>query len=101
VSELVQLYEAGATLAALSRQFDIHEQTVREHLRRRDVTIRPQQVLTAERADQVVTGYLAGKSLRTLAREFDLSVSGVRNYVLRAGVTLRPAVRPKGQAASE
>jgi len=100
VTDLVGLYRAGSSLTALSRQFDIHEQTVRAHLCRQGVTIRPQHVFTTGQSEQVVAGYIAGKSLRTLAREFDVSTGSIRNYVLRAGVALRPPVRPSRHATS-
>jgi len=46
VVELVDAYKAGVSQAELTRRFGVHEQTVRAHLRRQGVTLRPQRVLT-------------------------------------------------------
>ncbi|NJC24238.1 DNA invertase Pin-like site-specific DNA recombinase [Arthrobacter pigmenti] len=48
VDELVELYAAGTSVRDLTRLFGIHEQTVKAHLRRRGVTLRPLRALTPE-----------------------------------------------------
>jgi hypothetical protein len=87
VDALVAAYETGTAIDGLARDFTLYHQTVRYHLKRRGVAIRPQAVLTPEQAEQVVAAYGAGQSLRQLATEFDTTYSSIRNCLLRAGVT--------------
>ncbi|MCA1676100.1 MAG: helix-turn-helix domain-containing protein [Actinobacteria bacterium] len=58
VAELVAAYEAGASQRELARRFGLHEQTVRAHLRRHGVKIRPQRKLTEEQEGEVVRLYV-------------------------------------------
>ncbi|MCA1603569.1 MAG: helix-turn-helix domain-containing protein, partial [Acidobacteria bacterium] len=57
VGELVAAYKAGMSQKELARRFDLHEQTVRAHLQRQEVTLRPVRVLTEAQEDEVVQLY--------------------------------------------
>jgi hypothetical protein len=63
---LAERYRSGTSIKALGRQFDLHEQTVRAHLERADVKLRPQQVLNQIEVEEISELYLAGVSLRQL-----------------------------------
>lgn len=41
IAELVASYVAGASMRSLGKQYGMHEQTVRAHLRRQTVELRP------------------------------------------------------------
>jgi len=90
---LVKSYRAGIAIKALSRQFGLHEQTVRAHLERAAVELRPQQVLTAAQAAEIAELYRAGVSLRQLGLQYNVADNSIRNYLLRANVELRAARR--------
>ncbi len=98
---LVSAYQAGRSVAALSRDFKIHKSTVQAHLVRAGVVLRPQKVLTADQATEAIELYLAGATLKQLGPKFGVGHNTIRNYLLRAGVELRAAkrqtrVRPSG-----
>ncbi|SDI90795.1 hypothetical protein SAMN05444157_0742 [Frankineae bacterium MT45] len=101
VAELVTAYQDGASLQRLSRDFSLHEQTVRAHLERSGVILRPWKVLTQDQVPAVIQRYADGRSLRELSVEFGVSNGTIRNYLLKAGVVMRPARRPMRQAASD
>jgi hypothetical protein len=81
----VKSYRAGTSIKALSRQFQLHQQTVRAHLERAAVELWPQQVLTAGQVDEIAELYRAGASLRELGLQYNVA-NNIRNYLLRAGV---------------
>jgi lambda repressor-like predicted transcriptional regulator len=89
----VKSYRAGTSIKALSRQFELHEQTVRAHLERASVELRPQRVLTIDQVAEIAELYRGGASLRQLGLQYDVANNSIRNYLLRAGVPLRAARR--------
>jgi lambda repressor-like predicted transcriptional regulator len=93
IATLVKSYRAGTSIKALSRQFQLHVQTVRAHLERAAVELRPQQVLTPGQVDEITELYRAGASLRELGLHYNVANNSIRNYLLRAGVQLRPTRR--------
>ncbi|HST47729.1 hypothetical protein [Jatrophihabitans sp.] len=90
---MVKSYRSGASIKALGRQFELHEQTVRAHLEHAGVELRPQQVLTASQVVEIVELYQAGASLRQLGLQYNVANNSIRNYLLRVGMELRPARR--------
>ncbi len=58
VAQLVDAYQAGTSQAELSRRFDLHEQTVRAHLRRQRVSLRPLRALTEAQEVEVMRLYV-------------------------------------------
>lgn len=94
VGELVAAYEAGASQRELTRQFGLHEQTVRAHLRRQGVRLRPQRVLTAGQEDEVVRLYVEETwTLREVAALFGVGQTAVRNVLVRRGARRRPQAK--------
>jgi lambda repressor-like predicted transcriptional regulator len=93
IAALVKSYRTGISIKALSRQFGLHEQTVRAHLARGGVELRPQQVLTTAQVEEIAQLYRAGASLRQLGLQYNVANNSIRNYLLRASVELRPARR--------
>jgi hypothetical protein len=54
VEKVVARYKAGASIRSLGEAFGLHEQTVRAHLRRRGVELRPVRALTEEKEIKIV-----------------------------------------------
>ncbi|MDQ3224166.1 MAG: hypothetical protein M3Q75_11955 [Gemmatimonadota bacterium] len=99
VTELVDAYEAGASQRDLTRRFDLHEQTVRAHLRRRGVTLRQQQALTDAQEAEAVRLYVEKAwTLAKLAVWFKVGPTAIRNVLVRRGVERRAQSRGCGQA---
>ncbi len=94
-------YRAGSSIKGLGRNYNLHEQTVRAHLKRQHVQIRPAAALDDQLTPRIVEQYLAGMSLRELGREYQVAANSVRNRLLVSGVALRPPVRTKRQPASQ
>jgi lambda repressor-like predicted transcriptional regulator len=94
VAELVDAYEAGASQRELTRRFDLHEQTVRAHLRRQGVKLRPLRALTEAQEVEVVGLYVEKVwSLAELAGKFAVSQTAIRNVLVRRGVGMRAQAR--------
>jgi len=94
VAELVGAYEAGVSQRELTRRFGLHEQTVRAHLRRQGVRLRPQRVLTAEQEVEAVRLYVEEVwTLAELAVRFGVGQTAVRNVLVRRGVGRRTQAR--------
>jgi DNA-directed RNA polymerase specialized sigma24 family protein len=82
--ELVQAYVAGESQRELARRFGLHEQTVRAHLRRQGVTLRPIRVLTEAQEEDVVRLYVEEMwTLAELAVKFEVSAAAVRQVLVR------------------
>jgi lambda repressor-like predicted transcriptional regulator len=95
---LVTAYQAGRSLAALSREFKLHKRTVHAHLVRAGVELRPQQVLTPEQVAEVIELYQSGATLKQLGLQFGVANASIRNYLLREGIQLRAAKRRPANA---
>ena len=93
IDAMVAAYEAGRSLAALSREFKLHKRTVHAHLVRAGVDLRPQQVLTSEQVAEVIKLYRSGATLKQLGPQYGVANASIRNYLLRARVELRAAKR--------
>lgn len=92
VDELVGLYEAGATLAELGRQFGVDRRTVAAHLVRRAVPIR-QGGLDGSLVAEAGALYESGLTLLQIGMRFGVSQQAVRRYIAAEGVTIRPSAR--------
>jgi len=94
VVELVDAYKAEVSQAALTRRFGVHEQTVRAHLRRQGVKLRPLRLLTGVQEAEAVRLYVEEMwSLAELADRFKVGQAAVRNVLVRRGVERRAAAR--------
>lgn len=72
VDELVAVYEAGATLRGLAKQFHIHRLTAAAHLARRSVPVR-RAGLDSVQAKEAARLYQAGWTLVQLGRRFEVA----------------------------
>ncbi|WP_460755262.1 hypothetical protein [Myceligenerans cantabricum] len=91
ITELVERYEAGTTIRSLGDTFGMHEQTVRAHLRRQGVTLRPVCSLTPEQDVEVERLYVAENwTMAELGRRFEVDASSIRRALVRRGVERRP-----------
>jgi len=94
VAELVARYHAGASIRSLSQAFGMHEQTVRAHLRRESVSLRPLRALAEAQETQVARLYVEERwTLAEAAAKFEVSASAVRNVLMRRGVERRAQAR--------
>lgn len=92
--ELVDAYKAGASQAELTRQFGVHEQTVRAHLRRQGVRLRTLRAMTEAQEVEIVKLYVEEMwSLAELAGLFGVGQAAVRNVLVRRGVERRARAR--------
>jgi hypothetical protein len=88
VDELVQGYEAGATVFQLGDRFGIDRRTVGKHLRARGIDTTPPG-LRPDDIPRAAELYRAGWSLARISREFDTTHMTVRARLLEAGVVMR------------
>ena len=91
VKQLVAFYEHGDSILQLSRRFGIHRGTVKEHLRRAGVSIRPgnQAKLSDKDKDEIAKLYEAGLSIHKLALRFGVTDNPVHNALKERGVRMR------------
>lgn len=90
VTELVAVYETGTSQRELSRRFGLHEQTVRAHLRRQGVRLRPQRVLTDAQEVEAVRLYVEEVwTLAEVATKLRVGQTAIRNVLVRRGVGRR------------
>ncbi|MCW2539794.1 MAG: helix-turn-helix domain containing protein [Frankiales bacterium] len=94
ISALIEGYEEGVSMEQLGRYFGVHAHTVRHHLGRAEVVLRPRRAADERQIEGIVQLYRTGLSLRQVSAQAGLSYGSVRNYLLRAAVALRPPVRP-------
>jgi hypothetical protein len=67
----------------------MHVQTVRAHLRRTGVDLRPWPKLSTDEIDEAARLYLDGCSLYQLGDRFDCDPSTIRRALQRSGVEIR------------
>jgi hypothetical protein len=91
VVDLVEAYQAGASISQLAVEFGIHRTTVAGHLDRRGV---PRHSRKTAWDDEIITQaaelYGTGLSLTHVAHRFGVDAQTVANRFRRAGVAVRP-----------
>lgn len=90
IAELATRYEAGSTIRSLGEVFGVHEQTVRAHLRRQGVKLRPLCSLTTEQEAEVERLYVEESWTMAEIGEFGVDASSIRRALMRRGVERRP-----------
>ena len=90
---MVGAYVAGARVHELARQWDVHRETVRQHLDRAEVPHRPVG-LSLEVVPELTRMYDSGCSLLAIGKKYGVAGSTVRRHLLAAGVAIR---RPTGR----
>ena len=90
VDELVARYQAGESIRGLGRSLGAHEQTIRAHLRRRGVKLRPVRALTDAQLAEAAQLYGEGWSTFRLAERYGVGATTVGVNLRRAGLRLRP-----------
>jgi DNA invertase Pin-like site-specific DNA recombinase len=99
VADVVARYEAGATIRSLAKAFGLHEQTVRAHLRRQGVKLRPLRPLTESQEREVVRLYVdESQTMAEVAAVFKVGQTAIRNVLVRRGVERRRPVRRAGRS---
>ena len=88
VDGLVAGYQAGASVASLARQFNIHRSTGGRHLQARGINTRTPG-LQPDEVTAAVDLYQAGWSLMKIAVKLGASATTIRRYLTIAGVVLR------------
>ncbi|TFV62053.1 hypothetical protein E4P41_08620 [Geodermatophilus sp. DF01-2] len=90
VDQLVTAYLGGADLKALGEQFGMHRQTVRAHLRRRDIELRSDSAALSEvQIDVAVRLYAEGLSTAKIGQRLGTNASTVQRGLKGRGVRLR------------
>ena len=91
VDDIVEAYQAGASISRLAVEFDVHRTTVSGHLDRNGVPHHSEH--TAWDDDilrQAAELYATGLSLADVAHRFGVDAQTVANRFRRAGVAVRP-----------
>lgn len=89
-TELVRLYEAGASMVELSEKFECHRQTIARQLKKAGVELREQQTRTSAFDEQARVLYEQGQSLEEVASMLGVQASTINRAVKGAGGELRP-----------
>jgi transposase-like protein len=98
--DLVEAYQAGEHISSLARRFSMHEQTVKAHLRRAGIRLRPWPRLVAAEIAEAALLYVAGWTLYQLGDTFGCNASTMRRALHLAGVDIRPRGRSSNRRAS-
>jgi|SRR2546423_7777555 len=88
VKDLIQAYEAGATVYELGDRFGIERRTVSKILKREGIETRWRR-LTDEDVDEAVRLYATGLSAARIADRFNVSDDAIRYQLKKRGVTMR------------
>jgi DNA invertase Pin-like site-specific DNA recombinase len=93
VKRLIAFYEQGDSLMQLSSRFGIHRGTVKDHLRRAGIEIRPGNLakLNEEDKDEIARLYEAGFSIHKLALQFGVTDNPVHHALKERGASMRSA----------
>ncbi|WP_131824128.1 helix-turn-helix domain-containing protein [Mycobacteroides abscessus] len=92
-SELVALYEAGASALELARKFECHRQTVARQLKKAGVELREQRKLTPQLLSRARALYEQGHTLAEVSVVVGVEASAVGKALKRSGLQLRPGGR--------
>ena len=102
VDDIVEAYQAGASISRLAVEFDVHRTTVSGHLDRQGV---PRHSAQTAWGDEILSEaaelYAAGLSLASIADQFGVDAQTVANRFRRAGVPVRPRRGWNSRAHSE
>lgn len=88
IDELATRYIEGENVAGLAERFGIHPSTVRNHLKRQSIPLRPRG-LDPSQSGQASALYKQGLSLADIGQQFGFSPKAVRGAVTNAGGTIR------------
>ena len=93
IDELTSLYQQGQSLPRLATHFGIHRGTVKDHLRRAGVEIRPgnKAKLSETDKDEVVRLYVNGLSIHKIAVRVGVTDNPIHNALRERGVKMRSA----------
>src|SRR5262249_13386053 len=90
VQQLVEGYEAGATVYELGERFGIARQTVSEVLKRNGVAMR-RRGIPPEQVEEAVQLYADGQSLARIGEQLGVDATTVLNRLRERGVRTRDA----------
>jgi hypothetical protein len=91
IVDLVEAYQAGATISQLAVDFGIHRTTVTGHLDRHGIPRHSEQTAwDDEILTQAADLYATGLSLADVGHRFGVDAQTVASRFRRAGVTVRP-----------
>jgi lambda repressor-like predicted transcriptional regulator len=91
IDELSSLYQQGQSLPSLAARYGIHPGTVKDHLRRASIPIRPgnQAKLSDMDKSEIVRLYESGLSIHKLALRFGVTGNPVHSALKERGVKMR------------
>lgn len=100
VEKLIALYTQGDSIYQLARRFSIHRGTVKDHLYRAGVEIRPgaQSKLSESDKNEITKLYEKGLSIHKIALQFGVTDNPVHRALKERGVKMRDA---HGRAPSQ
>lgn len=91
VNDLIEAYQAGATISQLALDFGVQRTTVTAHLDHHGVPRHREHMAWDDRTlDEAAELYAAGRSLADVGEQFGIDAQTVANRFRRAGVAVRP-----------
>ena len=91
ILQLIDQHESGHSVRQLATEFNIHRDTVHEHLKRSGVPQRPnRRKMTDEQVTKAAELYAAHLSLVKVAAHFGVDAATIRREFAVAGVAVRP-----------
>lgn len=93
MERLIVLYSQGDSIYQLARRLNIHRGTVKDHLHRAGIEIRPgaQSKLNEADKDEIVKLYEGGLSIHKIALQFGVTDNPVHHALRERRVKIRDA----------
>lgn len=92
--KIVRLYRVGHSMGSIAKKLDCDKATVRYHLKKMNVEIRPSsQFHEAKRTlptEKIIHLYVSGKSLRQIAKLANVSYNCIWHILKTHNITRRP-----------
>lgn len=88
-SDMVVLYESGASVRKVAEAFNVHRQTVARHLRSAGAQLRSPG-LSKDQAEHACELYLSGQTLAQVGERFGVSQGTISRSLRDQGVGIRP-----------
>ena len=90
IDELVQKYQAGESMNALARHYELHRTTIASHLKNAGITAR-NVAISEQQVDQAVELYESGLSLAAIGKKLGINDTTIHTHLRRRGVQMRSA----------
>jgi transposase-like protein len=86
---VIEAYEAGATMAALAKKYDVKRETISKLLRGEGATLRVRRSMSQAEIDHAVQLYVSGLSLQRIGEQLGWDHNTVYRHLKKRGVVMR------------